>query len=177
MNELPNDIIVEIISKLNTKQLEKLVIVPLFNKLITQNLIEKSLNIGYPRIKAIIDGADFIKGDIRDGYIYDGYNFIKCGNCLPIQFRILENNIPFDYWSNCKLDINLDISPYRKQILASLNNNDRHYEAYFDSYHILFYDYEENIIEILTTENIISFSYGDEKELVYQMRDLFYVLN
>lgn len=83
---------------------------------------------------AKINMTDLVKGDIimhnynkgyhnlnQHRYVYNGHRFLKCEKLLPSNLRILENNVPYDYWFDHKIQGHiLDISPYREQILFNI---------------------------------------------------------
>jgi hypothetical protein len=80
--------------------------------------------------------VDLIRGDaihfasyvIEDKYyIYDGQQLLNLGDneniFLPNKFRIINNNVPVDYWENIQANYTLWFDPteIREQLICSIN--------------------------------------------------------
>jgi hypothetical protein len=122
---------------------------------------------------------DLVKGDIIkiaikgfDDFvlIYDGCNFIKV-DPFPRQFNVLNRGVPFDYWTdrNDKLiegieRINVNIEPFREQILDHLSWNEGvGYTSYFDGREIIFGSNDiDRIIEKIENSSALVVSYSNK---------------
>lgn len=98
-------------------------------------------------------------------YIYNGLKMETFEN-LPKQYRVLENNIPIDYWSELTDCVNIDIRPFREMMIARLQFNNKYewYETKLDNYNVMF-ACEDNPDEIeikLNKEDVITFDFDGE---------------
>lgn len=85
-----------------------------FNKICENyNLYIKHKFRNFPRqegqccIYNTMENNDIVRGDIihindNNIYIFDGHLFIKINKIFPKKFKILDDNIPINYWANNK---------------------------------------------------------------------------
>jgi hypothetical protein len=134
---------------------------------------------------------DLVKGDIIyvriKGFeglslIYDGCNFTEIDS-MPEQFKVLENGVPIDYWTGREGDllpginnININILPYRNEILNNLKYNERGNSSFMSSsfiingkeYRIKFYnDDEDEVIDLINENSELSVEYKSPNLLEY----------
>lgn len=60
-------------------------------------------------------------------YIFDGHNIIKLDDrTLPRKFKIINNNVPLDYWEHCFIDDMMwfDCSSVRQQCIDNIRIRD-----------------------------------------------------